>query len=202
MAYCQEPKDGWYYIKHWQQDYCIGHPMPEWFRTEASSYFLKFFESSTNNLQHLKYTEKPIYRIIRAANFKTLRYDSLYYSFSKDIDGTYNFSRFNKYLKGGKFLLLKCTPDSALDYEELSRVAFIDYKENEYSKEHEIVSKFNKAAIIEIYFIDKVEDLNDYENKGIKIKNNLFLRHRVKRLYKKACKAQSKDWLQDCRPTF
>lgn len=156
---------------HWQEDYCIGSRMPRSFREFCSKGFEQMFQNPNPDLKNIKLNDGTIiYRAINIDDFlyysKKFQLDSLYYSFSKSLNGLYSFCSLEKYLKRGGFILLVSKSNSALDYNELMDHCYSNFQ-SRYSDEEEVVSKLEKADLLNIYFVKELSDLLDYKNKGI-----------------------------------
>ena len=156
---------------HWQRDYCIGSKMPKSFREFCSKGFESVFQNPNPNLKHIKLKDETIiYRVINIDGFlyynRKFQLDSLYYSFSKSLNGLYSFCSLEKHLKGGNFILLISKSNSALDYNKLMDYCYSNFQ-SRYSDEEEVVSKLERDDLLTIYFIKELSDLLEYENKGI-----------------------------------
>ena len=156
---------------HWQEDYCIGSKMPRSFREFCSKGFEFLFQDLNPDFKNIKLKDGTIiYRAINIDDFlyynKKFQLDSLYYSFSKSLNGLYSFCSLEKHLKGGNFILLVSKSNSALDYNKLMNYCYSGLQ-SRYFEEEEVVSKFERDNLLTIYFIKELSDLLEYENKGI-----------------------------------
>lgn len=129
------------------------------------------FQNPNPDFNHIKLKDGIIiYRAINIDDFllynKKFQLDSLYYSFSKSLNGLYSFCSLEKHLKRGGFILLLSKSNSALDFNTLMDYCYLNFQ-SRYSDEEEVVSKLEKKDLLNIYFIKKLSDLLDYETKGI-----------------------------------
>lgn len=175
-------------IERWRRDYCVGSPMPKSFRKNCSQIFNQIFE--TKDFSDCAVDNGRL--IYRAFNLDGIMFynekftcDGLYYSFSKDLEGIYNFCSFDKHLKSGDFILLECKSFNALDYEKIMFTLYEDYDLNKdrYSKEHEIVSILNSDLIQNIYYIRELDSLSDL-NSCLKLNKSDITKTRLKKLLK------------------
>lgn len=173
----------------WQRDYCIGSRMPKSFREFCSKGFEGVFQNPNPDFKNIKVKdETAIYRAINIDGFlyynRKFQLDSLYYSFSKSLNGLYSFCSLEKHLKGGNFILLISKSNSALDYNKLMNYCYPGFQ-SRYFKEEEVVSKFEQDNLLTIYFIKKLSDLLEYENKGITLNfQDIDNKKRLKQLIK------------------
>lgn len=161
--------DEWSICERWQFGYCAGSPMPKYFRQIASEYFSMIFKDEREERKNFKYFGKTIYRaVIPPDSGSLIKFDNLYYSFSKNVDGLKQVVIKDKCLRSDIFII-EAQPLDAVDFQVIVNNLFGEFPKNRYYKENEVVSKLTIDSIISIYFLSNANDILDYKNKGTPI---------------------------------
>lgn len=156
----------------WINVYCSGCKMPLYFRKEASSIF-KLIRSNT---EEFKSCSKLIYRIqLIDKNSKVLNLDDLYYSFSDDLEGIKEVIHFDRNLYNNLILII-ARPLEQINLFELCCDVYESYT-SRYDGEHEIISLLTKENLVEVFYLENKNDLNNYKEtcKSVDL-NDLFLK--------------------------
>lgn len=183
--------DVWSIYERWQSGYCAGTPMPKDFRKVASKYFSMIFENEREELKIFKYFGETIYRaIIPPYSGSLIKFDNLYYSFSKNLDGLKQAVVKDKHLRFDIFII-EARPFDAIDFQVLGNDLFKEISKSRYYKENEVVSKLTIDNIISIYFLSDANDILDYKNKGTSI-NKEYCQLKFKNILKKINSKETK----------
>ena len=158
-------------LYHWQNDFCAGHYMPDSFREKASAAFSEAFLEcdGLTGYEKLYKTNKTIYRVhsLNYVDEPIINFDNLYYSFSNDIVGLTKVVEFNKNLKY-YLIIIEAMPLGCLNMNELHKEIY-GFDSPKFANENEILSKFSKSTIKNVYYLENGQDIANYKRKGIKI---------------------------------